>query len=88
MTVYCIYLENFEGESTFNLFRNKEKAYKCYCELRKKAMNKEEFYDEEEFDINEEWNQFSFFDPSYNENSTYVTIREKNLEDFFYDDLY
>jgi len=87
MKIYYILFDNFEGDIDFELYHSKEKAYKRYTYLRNNAKQKEEFCDETDFNINNKMNCFSFFDPNYNEFSTYITIREEKLENLFYDNI-
>jgi len=87
MKIYYIDFENFEGDTWFELYHNKEKAYKRYTNLRKASKKMEEFCDKIKFNIHNERNQFSFFNADYNEYSTFITIKQIELEDLFYDNI-
>lgn len=78
--IYQIILDNYQGESSLELYRTYEHAKKRFEELFQEGTRKEEFdYD------NEESNSFSFFDPHYNEYSTYIIFKETTLDKLFYD---
>lgn len=79
MTIYEIILNNYKGETTFELYHTETAARARFYELAQEAKYKEEF-DYEEGD-----NEFSFFDPHYNEYSTYIVFNKITLESLFMD---
>ena len=87
MRIYYLNFENFEGDTWFELYHSKEKAYKRYTNLRAASKKMEEFCDEIKFNKNNEKNRFSFFNADYNEYSTFITIEQIELEDLFYDNI-
>lgn len=78
-TIYVIKLDNYEGETTFELYHTECAARARLYELAQEAE------DMDEFDYEEDDNELSFFDPSYNEFSTYITLRKTTLESLFMD---
>ena len=82
MKIYRLILDNYQGESDVEYYRNKENAYKRVNELWDEGEQKEEFDWEDE---DGKLESFSFFDPSYNEYSTYISLEECLLEDLFSD---
>ena len=86
MAIYLIDFKNYEGEDTFELYRGRGNAIERFKSLRKKAKKKEEFCDEVNFNEERKYNEFSFFDPNYNEYSTYITFRTyDSLNELFED---
>ena len=81
--VYVLTLENYRGEYSFELFYHKKNAERRYNELLKANRRKEEFECDDGSD--ECVRVFSFFDPTFNEYSTYITLVEKTLEQLFED---
>lgn len=82
MKIYCLKLDNYQGEYEIEYYRNKENAYKRFNELWHESEQKEEFdWDDED----DKLQGFSFFDPAYNEYSTYISFKERSLEDLFSD---
>lgn len=83
--VYRIEFNNYEGESFIELYHHEENAKKRFNELRTEAKNKSEFdtYDEDENDSY--YYGFSFFDPRYNEYSTFITLTKCEYERLFED---
>lgn len=78
-TIYELTLENYEGETTFELYHTECAARARLYELALEAE------DMDEFDYQEDDGALSFFDPSYNEFSTFITLRETTLESLFMD---
>lgn len=78
-TVYVLNLENYQGEYTFELFHHKENAERRYNELLEENKNQSEFERYENVHV------FSFFDPNYNEYSTYITLTESTMDELFED---
>lgn len=78
-TIYKLTLENYEGETTFELYHTELAARARVYELAQEAKDKEEF-DYEDGDT-----AFSFFDPRYNEFSTFIFLEETTLESLFMD---
>lgn len=77
MTIYEIILDNYKGDATFELYHTETAARARMYELAQEAKDKDEF---------EEGNdKFSFFDPCYNDLSTYITLRKITLESLFMD---
>lgn len=81
-TVYVLKLENYQGETTFELFHHKDNAARRYNELLKENCRKSEFECDNEDDYVK---TFSYFDPDYNEYSTYITLTESDLNELFED---
>lgn len=79
MTIYEIILDNYKGETTFELYHTETAARARMYELVQEAKYKEEF------DYEEDDDEFSFFDPNYNEFSTFITLRKTTLESLFMD---
>ncbi len=79
-TIYVLKLENYQGETSFELFHHKENAERRYNELLNENKDKDEFecYDNDE-------QAFSFFDPNYNEYSTFISFCESTLNWLFED---
>ena len=77
MTIYEIILDNYKGDATFELYHTETAARARMYELAQEAKYMAEF---EEGD-----DRLSFFDPCYNDLSTYITLREIALEDLFMD---
>jgi len=75
--IYKITLDNYHGESTFELYHNKDNAYMRFMELQAEGIHMNEF------DCDE--NEFSYFDCNYNEFSTFITIEECTLNELFND---
>lgn len=75
MKVCIVKLDNYCGECAFELYDSKAKAVMAVRRLYKEAL--EEEYKELEYDREE--NTCSWFDPSYNEYSTYVSIEESEV---------
>lgn len=83
--IYMLTLENYKGENTFELFHHKENAVRRYNELLKENCRKEEFEcdgDDEDYD---DVRTFSFFDPHYNECSTFITFTKSTMDRLFED---
>ena len=77
--IYQINFENYQGETFFELYHHKANAYARMFELQEENKNQNEF-DSESLD------EIEFFDPSYNEFSTYITLNVFNsVEDLFED---
>ena len=76
-TIYKITFDNYQGENFIELYHKEENARARYQELMEEGKKHQEF-DEEEF-------SFSFFDPRYNEYSTYIYFKECDLDSLFYD---
>lgn len=79
MTIYEIKLDNYEGETTFELYITETGARARMYDLIQEAKDKNEFDYQEDDDV------LSFFDPNYNEFSTYITLRKTTLESLFMD---
>ena len=77
MTIYKITLDNYCGENSIELYHNEENARKRFKELQEEGENYEEFEDDE-FEI-------SFFNPNYNEYSTFINFEECELDSLFFD---
>lgn len=80
--IYRLILDNYQGYSDVEYYRNKENAYKRLNELWDEGERKEEFNWENK---DGKLEYFSFFDPSYNEYSTCISLEECLLEDLFND---
>lgn len=78
MKIYYIKLNNYHGEDDIEYYRNKKNAYHRYNELFDEGKHKKEFKQEN-------INSFSFFDSSYNEYSTYISLHECLLNELFCD---
>lgn len=78
-TIYKLTLENYEGETTFELYHTECAARARLYQLAQDAK------DMDEFDYEEGDTAFSFFDPSYNEFSTFIFLNETTLESLFMD---
>ena len=79
--VYQINFENYQGETFLELYHHKENAYTRMRRLREENKNQEEFY-------SESLDEIEFFDPHYNEFSTYIALMAFNsVEDLFEDTL-
>lgn len=77
--IYQIKLDNYQGETSFELYHHEANAYARMFELREENKNQDEF-DSESLD------EIEFFDPAYNEFSTYITLNVFNsVEDLFED---
>lgn len=82
MTIYRITLDNYRGETSIELYRNKANADKRLRELWSEAKRREELdWDDDD----DKLRSFSFFDSSYNELSTYISYSECQLDDLFQD---
>lgn len=77
ITIYRIILENYHGDSITELYHQKENALARYHKLMKEGKEHEEFCEEE--------SSFSFFDPRFNEYSTYIHLNKCELDSLFYD---
>lgn len=77
--IYMLNLNNYQGETTFELFHQKDNAARRYNELIKENKNKSEF----EYD--NKGQGFSFFDPNYNEYSTFIILVKTTLDQLFED---
>ena len=77
-TIYKITLDNYHGEYSFELYRDRKKAYDRYTALWQEGCCQEEFKCEDS-------DTFSYFDANYNEYSTYIMIEECKLDDLFFD---
>ena len=77
MTIYCIEFNNYCADTFNEYYRTKEEAMKWFNKLI------EDNKDMDEFRIDH--NQISFFDPNYNEYSTYITYREIPFDELFSD---
>lgn len=77
--IYMLNLKNYQGETTFELFHQKDNAARRYNELIKENKDKDEF----EYYNNKQG--FSFFDPNYNEYSTFITLVKITLNQLFED---
>ena len=81
--IYRIELENYEGGYNIELYHHEENAKARFEELRAEAKNKSEF---DSYDENESYYYgFSFFDPTYNEHSTFITLTKCDYERLFED---
>jgi len=78
-TIYVIKLDNYEGETTFELYHTECAARARLYDLAQEAEDMDEYDYEEDDDV------LSFFNPSYNEFSTYITLRKTTLESLFMD---
>lgn len=83
--IYLIRLNNYRGEDSFEAYRHRQNAIKRFKELRKEAKSHKEFRDEISFNEVKEYNEFSFFDPSYNEFSTFISFNTYSPDEFFDD---
>ena len=77
--IYMLNLNNYQGETTFELFHQKNNAEQRYNELI------EENKDQDEFEYYNKGQGFSFFNPSYNEYSTFITLVKTTLDQLFED---
>lgn len=78
-TIYVLQLENYQAETTFELFHHKDNAQRRYNEL----LNENK--DKDEFECCDDKQAFSFFDPNYNEYSTFISLIESTLDWLFED---
>ena len=83
--IYLIRFNNYMGEDTFEAYRHRQKAIKRFKELRKEAKSHMEFQDDVPFIEVKEYNVFSFFDPNYNEFSTFISFNTYSPDEFFED---
>lgn len=84
MFVYRIEFENYEGEHFIELYHHEENAKARLEELRAEVENKSEF-DSYDDDDESYYYGFSFFDPTYNEYSTFITLTKCDYEELFED---
>ena len=70
-TIYKLTLDNYHGETFFELYNHKYNAEHRYYELRNENKDTIEYEDG--------WT-FSFFNPSYNEDSTFISLSENTLD--------
>lgn len=75
--IYKITLDNYQGDSSFELYHNKSNAQARFAELIAEGRRKDEF------DLDE--NECSYFDCNYNEFCTFITIEECTLNELFCD---
>ena len=77
-TIYKITLENYCGENDIELYHKSTNAKQRFCELCKEGKGYSEY----------ERNNAScsYFNPNYNEYSTFITLEECTLSDLFYDE--
>lgn len=81
--IYRIHLHNYQGEdTTTEFYRNKQRAYERFNKLQQEGQQKDEFEEEEEENTLE---ACSWFDSSYNEYSTYISLDKCSLDDIFSD---
>lgn len=76
-TIYKITFDNYLGENFIELYHKKENAHARYQELIKEGKKYSEFY-EDNF-------SFSYFNADCNEYSTFIDLKECDLESLFYD---
>lgn len=76
-TIYRIYLNNYQGEDSFELYHKKENALARYQELMEEGKICQEFCKED--------SSFSFFDAEFNEYSTFIYFDECELNSLFFD---
>lgn len=77
--IYQIKFDNYQGETFFELYHHMENAYARMREIREENKNQDEF-DSESLD------EIEFFDPNYNEFSTYITLNVFNSVENLFDD--
>lgn len=77
--IYRITLENYQGETTFELYHKEENAIKRFEELRLEALSHPE-YDYKNYIF-----VFSFFDNNYNEYSTFIILERITEQQLFED---
>lgn len=83
MFIYRIEFENYQGEYFSEFYHHEENAKARFEELRAEAIKESEF---------DSWNDpkryyygFSFFDHSYNEHATFITLTRYEYERLFED---
>lgn len=81
--IYRIELKNYEGEYSIELYHHKSNALKRFQELKNEAQQKDEF--DYYYNTLVEKGELSFFDPNYNENSTFITLTKCDYERLFED---
>lgn len=81
--IYRITLENYQGETTFELYHKEENAIKRFEELRLEALSHPE-YDTSTDNKNYIF-VFSFFDHDYNEYSTFIILERITEQQLFED---
>jgi len=79
MKIYTITLTNYHGETYVEHYFQMKHALTRFLELRDEGQACEEF----EFSQN----SFMFFDPNYNEFSTYIDLTDGILKDLFLDEM-
>jgi len=77
--IYTITLDNYHGESFTEHFFQLKNALTRFMALQDEGMSKDEFTRHD--------NYFSFFDDSYNEYSTYISMTDGIVKDLFSDDM-
>ena len=77
-TIYRITLDNYCGENITEFYHKAINAKRRFHQLCEEGKA----YDEYEQDTT----SCSWFDPSYNEYSTYIDLEECTLSDVFYDE--
>lgn len=76
--IYKITLDNYCGECAFELYYKSNNAKKRFQELCQEGKQYGEFEQNE--------TECSYFNPSYNEYSTFITLEECPLSSLFYDE--
>lgn len=77
--IYKITLDNYQGEHLVELFHHSKNAHARFNELWEENKNKDEF------EGNKHEMEMSFFDPMYNEYSTYIVMCACTLDSLFED---
>ena len=75
--IYKITLDNYCGENGMELYHQSINAKKRFRELCREGKGYDEYVGNSL--------SCSYFNASYNEYSTYITLEEMELEDLFYD---
>lgn len=81
--IYCITLENYQGETTFELYHKEENAVKRFEELQLEALNYPEYDDNMD---NKNYSFIcSYFNADHNEHSTFIILNRMTEEQLFED---
>lgn len=77
--IWEITYRNYQGDYFSEYYHYEINAKQTFFQLYKENKDQQEFEGR-----SENW-EFSYFDPNYNEYSTFISLKEKTMDEFFAD---
>ena len=77
--IWEITYKNYQGDYFSEYYHYEINAKRTFFQLYKENKDQQEFEGR-----SENW-EFSYFDPNYNEYSTFISLKEMTMDEFFVD---